>query len=99
MPRTPGTRHELDQFSGTADEKMRRHAQACDFPVIGMRIRIETVGEQLLDAGPAKFPGWQTDRMDYDEADGLMPRPFVAVGRRDMPGLEYPSILMCSPAG
>jgi len=85
MPCTLGARHELDQCAATANEKMRRNSQALYFAEIGMGARIQAIGKQVDDSGPAEFAGWQADGVDHHQSHHLVRGSLVTVRG------EYPS--------
>src|SRR5688572_7605133 len=66
VPRAALRRHELDHRAVAPDEKVSRHSQFADFPEIGMRLRVEAVGEQALDRVAAVLPRRQADRVQHD---------------------------------
>jgi hypothetical protein len=80
MPGALAAGHELHQFAVPADEEVGGNPQVVNPGVIGMRRRIQSIGEQLLDAIAAEFTGRQADVVDHHQADGLPRRARVAVG-------------------
>lgn len=64
MPRALKTRHELDQLTIAANEKMRRDFEILNGLIIRMIGRIEGIGEQRFDAAPTEFTGRQRNIVD-----------------------------------
>ena len=71
---------------------MGRHLESRDFSKIGMRIRVEGIGEQRLNLGTAIAPRWQRDAMYNDQ---LGHRPLgsgVTIRRRHATGSCEPAL-------
>lgn len=56
MPGTQGARDELHDAAIPPDQEVCGDAKRMDLPVIGMRLGIQRVAEQALDAVPAELP-------------------------------------------
>ncbi len=80
MPGPQLGRHETQGFTGAPDKVVGRHPQRVDLRVVRMPGRIEAVGEQLLDTGPAETVGGQADGVDDDEIGRKAVGAGVAVG-------------------
>ena len=68
VPGAPVKRHELYDLSFPVYQKMCGNLQVLDLLEIRMRVRIERIAEQLLNAGTAELPRRQTDTMDDQQA-------------------------------
>lgn len=85
MPCPMSARNELDQFTITANQKMRRHANSGNRLKIGVRARIKLVCEQTDDTVSSKPRGRKTDRMDDDQRNRRIRRAIVKIRRNDTP--------------
>lgn len=69
MPGAGMACNELDQVSGATDEEVRGNAAVGDRCKVGVRQRIEPVGEKVGDGVALETVGGQADRMDDDQID------------------------------
>ena len=72
LARMPGAivaTDELQNFAGAPHHEMGRHLQTADLLEIGVRVKVERVGEQLLDLRAAIFTGRQADGMHHQQVN------------------------------
>lgn len=72
--------NKLDDFAIAADEEMGGNLEIVESLVIGVRFRIEFVGEQLYHAITAKLIRWQADIVDHQQIYGASNWTIVAIG-------------------
>jgi len=93
----------LNEIAAAADQEVGGYRRALDRRVVGMRGRIEPVGKEIDDAGPAEYPWRQADVVDDDEAHRAAARPRVAVRRGDVARAPQDSLRqpprLCFPHG
>ena len=80
VPGTLFARNKLDDLAIAADEEMSGNLEIMESIVIGVRFRIELVGEQLYHAITAKLIRWQADIMDHQQIYGASNGTIVAIG-------------------
>src|SRR5207244_3420863 len=69
MPGAKCAGYELRQGSLATDQKMRRDAQIRNGSKVGMRLRVEAIGEQLDDPWPSELAGGQRNIMYHQQSD------------------------------
>jgi len=80
VPGTLAKRHKLNQRAVTPNQDVRAHSQFPNAGKIRMLIRIEPVGEQLLDVRSAKFAGRHADAMQHNKRWFRTIGPGVLIG-------------------
>lgn len=80
VPGTLAKRHKLNQRAITPNQHVRAHSQFTNAGKMRMLIRIEPVGEQLLNVRPAKFAGRQADAMQHNKRRFRTIGPGVLIG-------------------
>ena len=81
MPGTHTERHILHQFAVTPDQQVARHLQVRHIGKVRMCIRIEAVGEQLVDLRSAVAARGQADTMDNHQFDVTAGRALITIRR------------------
>ena len=79
MPGALCNRHKLHEFTGPADEEVRRYFQPGDLGEIRMGIRVQRVHEQRIDMRAAKLAGRQRDIVNDDQLRLTVTGPVVTV--------------------
>jgi hypothetical protein len=80
MPRALIAGHELQYPAVSANEEVRRDAQAAQAVEVRVRCMVETVGEEALDLIATVPPRRQADRMHHDQGHAFNTRPFAEIG-------------------
>ena len=80
VPGTLAKRHKLHQRAITPNQEMRAHSQFTNAGKIRMLIRIEPVGEQLLNVRSAIFAGRHADAMQHNKRRFRTIGPGVLIG-------------------
>lgn len=80
MPCPPVEGYELRHLSIARNQQVSRYLQLVYLAIIGMLIRIQTVGEQLPYTGTSELPRRQADIVNQKQRD-LSTRPLIDVGR------------------
>jgi hypothetical protein len=83
MPCAVLARNELDDFATPADEKVCGNLKFAYGPIIGMRLGVEPVGEQLEYSIAAKLIRRKADVVDDEQVYFTTGGPFVKIGRRN----------------
>ncbi len=90
MPGALVERDELHDLPFPIDQEMSGYFQPADFPEVRMRGRVQSIAEQLFDAGRAELAGRQADAV-YDKQADINPlRPVVKVWRCNAPHVRQP---------
>ena len=63
-----------------ANHKMARHLQPANLLKVGVSVKVELIGEQLLDFGPTVLAGWQADGVHHHQVDGRVGRAVAHIG-------------------
>jgi len=92
VPGTPLDSDELHQLAVAPDEEMRGDLEPRDLAEVGMRRRVEPVGEQALDGIAAELAGRQADRVDHEQRD-LGAGGAVVLVRRTNPTIRFCCLL------
>ncbi len=93
MPGPPVKRDILDDLPGAANQQMRGHPQMRDARVVGVRGRVQRVGEELGDALRAELPRREADAMDDDQREIVRRLAVIAIGAGDEPGDIEPVVI------
>ena len=80
VPGTLAKRHKLNQSAITPNQDVRAYSRFTNAGKIRMLIRIEPVGEQLLNVRSAKFAGRQADAMQHNKRWFSTIGPGVLIG-------------------
>ena len=91
VPGAQAARHELHEPAVAPDQEVGGDAQRLDFPVVGMRVGIQGVGEQALDAVAAELARGQGNGVHHDQPHGLPGGTLIAIGGRDAPNAGQPA--------
>ncbi len=86
VPGAQGTGDELDDFSIATNEKMTGDFHVLQSLIIRVCLGIELIGEKFDNACATKFFRRQADGMDHQQADVILIRSFIAIGRRYVAG-------------
>src|SRR5262249_41602437 len=81
VPGAPLDRDELHHLAVASDQEVRGDLERVHLAEVGVRRRVEAVGEQALDVPAAVLPGRQADRVHHYEADFNAGRARVLVWR------------------
>ena len=84
VPSPPLTRHELDQLPIAPDEEVAGYLKTVQPQVVRMRVRVETVQEQVQHAGATELPGRQADVVQDQQRNNGALGPRVVIGRIDL---------------
>src|SRR6218665_176489 len=92
MPGAPIAVDELLRLAAAGDEKMCGDLQAAQVLVVGMGLRVQPVGDQLLPRRAAELARRQADRVQHDQVDRVAwYRARAMVGRRQSWGEAVPA--------
>lgn len=94
MPRTIQARNELDQMTIAPDEEVRGNPAVGNGGEVGMRRRVEAVGEEIGHGCSAKLARWQADGMDDEQAGSLARGPGIMIRTRDPLDSMQPAVVI-----